>query len=269
MPVGSGLTPTRELRLLEVLAAPGPARGGGLSVAACVEASGIPRATCHRLLQVLAAAGYVQHVARGRYALGWRAQMLGQAVAEASPLTGAVPILEALVARTGQTAHLGVLHGPVAVYLACVDSRSSLRVAARPGARIPLNVSAIGMALAASLPERELEALVRGTRWQARTPVSLSEPEPLLAELRAVRRRGYAVDDRGYALDVRCLAAPVRQPGGQALAAVGITGLASELASDDAAAIAAVRGAADRLTERAARQQPLDGGTSRCALVRR
>jgi IclR family acetate operon transcriptional repressor len=223
----------REIRLLEVLATARGGRDGGVSVAACVESSGIPRASCHRLLQALVAAGYVRHVSRGRYALGWRMHVFCQQVLASSPLAGAGPVLEALVATTGQTAHLGVLDGALAVYLACVDSPSSLRLAARPGSRIPLNVSAIGMALAACLPDTELAALVHGTSWQARTPFSLCSPEDLWAELEQVRRRGYAVDDRGYALDVRCIAAPVLGPDGRAVAAVGITSLASELAADD------------------------------------
>jgi IclR family acetate operon transcriptional repressor len=237
----------REIRLLEVLATADEGRGAGLPVAACVEGSGIPRASCHRLLQALVAAGYVRHVSRGRYALGWRMHVLCQRVLASSPLAGAGPVLEALVATTGQTAHLGVLDGTCAVYLACVDSPSSLRLAARPGSRIPINVSAIGMALAAHLPDAELKALVRGTAWEARTPFSLCDPADLWAELQQVRRRGYAVDDRGYALDVRCVAAAVCGPDGRAVAAVGITSLASELAADDPEPARAVLAAARQL----------------------
>jgi DNA-binding IclR family transcriptional regulator len=233
----------RTLHVLETLAA----SGEGLSAAGCAAATGIPRASCHRLLQALAAEGYVQRLGRDRYALGWRTLLFAQRLAERPPLAGAREALEELVARTGQTAHLGVLDGTVAVYLACVDSPRSLRLAARPGSRIPINVSAIGMALAAWLPAGEREALVRGHSWPSRTPLSLTGPDELLAALEATRARGYALDDRGYALDVRCVAAPVFGSSGRAVAAVGITSLASELSLDDEGVVGAVRAAAQRL----------------------
>ena len=237
----------RELVLLEALTACDPA-AEGLSVAALVAATGISRATCHRLIHALLHDGYAYALGRGRYAPGWRLHLLCRSASATSPLAAARPVLEELVASTGQTAHLGVLHGSEAVYIDCVDSPSSLRLAARPGSRIPVNVSAIGMAIAACLPAAEREALVCGTHWAPRTRLSLRTPEEVLAALGEVRRRGYAVDEGGYAADVRCLAAPAAGPDGRTFVAIGITGLASDLRVDDEAAITAVRLAAERLS---------------------
>jgi DNA-binding IclR family transcriptional regulator len=56
------------------------------------------------------------------------------------------------------------------------------------------------------------------------------------------------VDDRGYALDVRCIAAPVFAERERVVAAVGITGLASELCLDDGRLAEAVMAAAQQLS---------------------
>ena len=251
--------PMRELALLEALAAADPAEGG-LSIGACVALTAIPRATCHRLMHSLVSQGYVERLARGRYVPGWRVHLLCHTLSARSMVTLARPVLEELVAATGQTAHLGVLHGSSAVYIACVDSPSSLRLAARPGSRISIHVSAIGMVLAACLPEREREALVRGTAWEQRTRFSLTDPDALLAALDTARERGYAVDEGGYAADVRCMAVAVVEPGNRRSVAVGISGLASDLRTDDPAAIAAVRRAAEGLSAALAAQGSLPAG---------
>ncbi len=229
----------RAMTLVERLARAGAVGEATLTVADCIAAASIPRASCHRLLRALVASGYAQRVGRGRYAPGWRLLALGRDIGTGIMALAGAP-LRRLVEVTGQTAHVGVLDGVEAVYVDCVDSPDSLRLAARPGSRIQLNASAIGMAIAAFLPRAELECLVHSTPWARRTTRTLTEPGRILAALDAVRRRGFAVDDGGYAEHVRCIAAPVRARDGRVVAAVGVTGLAADFDPLAAAVVAAI-----------------------------
>ena len=92
------------------------------------------------------------------------------------------------------------------------------------GARIADNAHALALGkvvLAMAPPEvveRYLQAGLR--RFSAHT---ITDPDALRDELREVRRRGYAVDREEFDEDFCCIAAPVLDPRGRFLAAIGIS----------------------------------------------
>jgi hypothetical protein len=100
-------------------------------------ATGIPRATVHRLLQQLIAVGAVSRVGH-RYRLG--ASLLGLA-ARVTPerrlrVAARRPIAE-LAAATGAAVHLSASVGNGVVYLDTVGARGPLAFTAEPGAPVP------------------------------------------------------------------------------------------------------------------------------------
>jgi len=71
----------------------------------------------------------------------------------------------------------------------------------------------------------------------------------LLEELAAARQRGYAIDDEEHAAGVRCLAAPILAASGEVVAAIGVSGTASQLNDDYLPAVGnIVRSAALKLS---------------------
>jgi IclR family acetate operon transcriptional repressor len=76
--------------------------------------------------------------------------------------------------------------------------------------------------LAAFQPELLEAALVLGLPMF--TPNTRITAAALETELADVRRRGFAVDDEEMYAGTRCIAAPVRNGLGQAVAAIGISG---------------------------------------------
>lgn len=121
---------------------------GPTSLRALVEATGISRATAHRLAQGLEAVGLLRRDEDGCYALGLALIGLGRAAADEFPLaTVAVPVLRRLRDETGESAQLFVADEGDRLCVAAVDSAHELRTIVPVGARLPMDVGAAGRVL--------------------------------------------------------------------------------------------------------------------------
>jgi DNA-binding IclR family transcriptional regulator len=72
----------------------------------------------------------------------------------------------------------------------------------------------------------ELEALMDRLDLRSRTAKSLTTKKGLWAEIRQIRRQGYAFDDEEWSDGVRCLGIPVYDQSGLCTHAMSISGLA-------------------------------------------
>ena len=201
---------------------------------------GLNKSTVYRLLESLRGHGMVElDPGTGRYRLGLRLFELGmQAVGRMELTRCAQAPLETLVQQTGETAHLGVLDKGEVVYLARAESPHALRMPSAVGRRSPAYCTGIGKALLAELPEPEVREYLAGTPLKALTRRTLSDPGDLLRELKAVRARGYSVDDEEIYPGVRCVAAPVRDHSGTVVAGVSVAGPATRMRRDQIAGVA-------------------------------
>jgi IclR family acetate operon transcriptional repressor len=76
----------------------------------------------------------------------------------------------------------------------------------------------------AELPEQEVGAVVRRWGLKAVTANTITTATRLKAELRAVRSRGYAIDDEEKEVGLRCVSAAVRGHSGKLFAAMSVSG---------------------------------------------
>jgi IclR family transcriptional regulator, acetate operon repressor len=196
----------RAIGLLESMAD----LGQELGVTDLGRATGLSYGTIHRLLGTLLEHGYVrQNPATRKYALGPRLMRLGD-VAGRTFSTWVRPYLSELMEISGETANLAVLEGDWAVYVAQVASRMHhVRMFTEVGRRVLPHTTAVGKVLLAFRPRVEVEALLDRTGLPPRTPRTVTDRGRFLAELDAVERQGYAVDDGEEEIGVRCLAVPV------------------------------------------------------------
>ncbi len=184
----------------------------GVGLEELTRAIGSPKPTVHRALASLRRAGLADQDARGRYVLGDEFLRMAFAHHEARPDHVRVrPVLEALAAEFGETAHYAVLDGREVVYRAKVDPPSgAVRLTSTIGGRNPAHCTAVGKLLLASrLTTREdVMAWVAAGDLERRTPRTLCTADELESDLRATRQRGYAVDDQENEVGVNCLAVP-------------------------------------------------------------
>ncbi|MET8155122.1 IclR family transcriptional regulator [Sphaerisporangium sp. NPDC005289] len=206
----------RALDVLEALAD----QGGEAGLSEIAARTGLPYGTIHRLLQALLSRGYVRQESDRRYALGGALMRLGGA-AERMVGVWAQPYLSKLVALSGETANLAVLEGDFVVYVAQAASPRRLRMFAEVGRRVLPHSTAVGKVLLADRPDAA--AILARTGLPRRTEHTITTVEAVLAELDAVRSRGYAMDFGEEELGVHCLAVPVRD-GSRVIAGMSISG---------------------------------------------
>lgn len=128
---------------------------GPSSLAELVQATGLSRATAHRLAVALEQHGLVRRNGDGRFALGVRLVALGRAAANAIPLAEAArPALEALRKATGESVQLYVRDGNRRVCIAALESPHGLRTIVPMGASLPLDKGSAGRVLREAPAER-------------------------------------------------------------------------------------------------------------------
>jgi DNA-binding IclR family transcriptional regulator len=139
----------------------------------------------------------------------------------------AEPFLRDLAERIRETVHLVFLDRDEIVYIDKVETDqnpSGLRMASRVGLRNPAHSCAVGKVLLADLPEEGLNNFIKGKGLPKRTENTITNPTPLKEHLNLVRAQGYAIDDEENEKGIRCVAAPIRNEVGRAVAAVSISG---------------------------------------------
>jgi len=164
-------------------------RVGPCALADLVEATGLSRATTHRLAVALEAHGLLRRTPDGRFALGLRLVGLGRAAADGLPLAEvAAPALLTLRDVTGESVQLYVRAGDERVCVASLESPHGLRTIVPMGAALPLDRGSAGRVLTRvttgwvdSVEERErgvasVSAAVRGADGQVVAAVSVSGP---------------------------------------------------------------------------------------------
>ena len=209
---------SRGLAALRALAG----SGGGLSAAELAERTGAPRATLYRILRTLVSEGYAAAApgAGGRYVLGPAARSLAGPAGDSPDLAAlALPAMEALAARLGETVKLVVREGVEAVTLAVALPRREACIASRVGARLPLHVGASQRLLLAHAPEPVRRAVLAGPlpRVASRTITSSARLARDVAFLAG--RRTLAGHDEGVE-GVGATAALVGSPGAEPRAAL-------------------------------------------------
>src|SRR5882724_5746559 len=110
---------------------------------------GVHRSNASRLAATLHTLGFLSRAGEaGQYRLGPQLIRLGRLAGKSNDLTQrALGPLRALVERTGETGHIGVLDGAEALTIAVVDGWHSVRMHSYPNKRSPAYCSSIGKAL--------------------------------------------------------------------------------------------------------------------------
>jgi DNA-binding IclR family transcriptional regulator len=213
---------TRTLRVLRFLAGqPDP-----VSLDRIMRACDLPRSTTYHLLNAMIEEGFVVHlVDEHRYGLGPAAFEVGSGYARQEPLQRITrrPLAD-LVDRTGQSAHLAILHGREVLYV--VEDRAPGRppLVTDVGVRLPAHLTASGRAILAGLPQSQVRALYS-------TPADFVDRHGLgprtLSGLRRIltdtRQRGYAVEDGEVTPGLASVAVAVLDHNQHPVAAVALT----------------------------------------------
>lgn len=212
----------RAFQILDVLAK----GNSGMQLTAIADKLQLHKSTAHRLVMVLEASRFVErNEASGKFHLGSKLMELGlSAVAQLNVYEIAPTHLRALVAETGETAHLAVLREGEVVSLVASESTQSLRTPITVGSRTPAHCTSLGKAMLAFSPAENVDAFLKGRTLKPYTGKTITTIAKFRNELRLIRERGYAVDNEEREPGLRCIGAPVWNSAGEVIAAISIAG---------------------------------------------
>ena len=236
----------RAMEVLKVVAA-----GGGMSLTEIAQTGGQSAPTCYRILTTLKQHRIVEfddvsqlwHVGLDAFRIGM--SFLGRTrITEQSR-----PVMQRMMAETGETANLAILDGAEVVFLTQVETHQPIRAFFPPGTRGPFHASGIGKAIMAYLPEIQFEQAAPDM-LEKFTDQTIGDLDELKSELVSIRRRGYSIDNEERTVGMRCIAAPVFNAHGEAIAGVSISGPSVRVRPEaDEQLGRIVRQAADEITK--------------------
>lgn len=184
--------------------------------------AGLPVSTAHRLVGDLLAWGGLERGDDGLLRVGlhlWE-------VAALAPRTiglreAAMPSMGDLYDATHENVQLAVRDGLEVVFVERIAGRHAVPVLTRVGLRFPMTATGVGLVLLAFAPPEVQEAAL-AQPVERFTELTVVDPKKLRAMLADVRRTGIAVSDRQVTMDALSVAAPVRGPDGQVVAALSV-----------------------------------------------
>jgi len=212
---------SRSIRALEVLEAVVSA-DRPITMIELAQATGLPRASLHRIVNLLEDEGFLRPEPGSRGLIGGpRLLRLSQRTQAASPqMSHCHGILAAVSREVGETFNIAVPAGDGMMYHDRVETEWPLRHQLPIGSRVPLHCTASGKLYMSSLPKREREKLASMLPLEAHTPKTMTTAEQLLPALVEVRRAGYGVDDEEFIDGMVAVAVPVTDGRGRMIAAL-------------------------------------------------
>lgn len=211
----------RGLSLLKILAKDSRANLTDLSLRV-----GMPPSSAYRLLSTLQKHEFTEFdESTQEWMIGVEAFRIGSAFTQRTSLLEASrEAMHRLMEETGETSNLAISDNGDVVFISQVETHHPIRAFFPPGARSAMHASGIGKALLAELAQPDVESLLRAKGLEEFTAKTLTSPDALFDDLTATRERGWSCDDEERHSGMRCVAAPIFNSFGEAIAGISVSG---------------------------------------------
>lgn len=218
---------TTVIKALSILKLAG--MGTKIRASVVAKALNVDKSTGSRLIRTLAGEGFLIATQDGG-----KEYILGPAVLElAASLQREVDIqqvsldvLSELRDHTGETVHIQRRMGDLRVCIAQLSSNHSIRWVLDIGETRPLTAGSSAKVLLAALPDEDVDRIVQGARAKQFTEYTL-DAVSLLAEVRDVRKNGYAMNEGERIDGVGGVSLPIKNASGNTVAALAVSGPAA------------------------------------------
>jgi DNA-binding IclR family transcriptional regulator len=191
-----------------------------LGLSHLARASGLNKATCHRLLTELESRGLLEQTGPAReYRLGPAVLRLSSLREAAVPTReAAMPVLRRLADTTGETAHLShLVVGRLQTLAYAYASRPGVKVMMEDADILPFHATASGAAILAF--GADPKAIV----------AAAPDPDVLLVRIEATRRNGFAETLSTFEKDVHSFAVPLFDATGACTGALAVAAAAPRM----------------------------------------
>jgi DNA-binding IclR family transcriptional regulator len=186
---------------------------------------GLIKSSVFRILFTLKEIGYVEQVGEsGRYRLTSKTTGLVRRSSERMTLSRlARPHLAKLRDRLQESAWLAEQRRHGIVLIDALEVSHPLKLSFNVGDLCPIHATALGKAIAAYLPAKQVDALLPKGKLPKLTSRTLVRRSQLKAELLGVRRRGYAINDEETIKGAILVGAPLFDSGGKVFAGISVS----------------------------------------------
>jgi IclR family KDG regulon transcriptional repressor len=186
----------------------------------------LPKSTVASLLKTMVDCGYLRQDDRTKkYHLGLRVFELGfVARIDMQFRKYALPILEELQRATEEIVYLTVPRYGEVLYLETVHPCQRQVRHSDVGRLGPMHCTGVGKAMMAYMPDEYVEQIVAVKGLQKFTSTTITTLEELKEELARTRERGYAIDNGEHDRNIGCVAIPLVDDNGLAVAGVSVSG---------------------------------------------
>lgn len=205
----------------------------GVGVRELADWAGLHTATARRILKALESEALLTYdPVRRLYYLGIELHCLGAAANQFNIRDNFRSALQNLAAQTSETAYLVIRSGNDVLCIDRVEGTSGIRIlTVEVGTRAPLGIGSASLAVLASFPEQETEAVIRANRrrypeYNNRTPADIR------ALVARTRDQGHAVSEGNMNPDVIAVGLPIRDETGRTMAGIGVMALAGRMNPD-------------------------------------
>jgi IclR family transcriptional regulator, acetate operon repressor len=208
-----GSRSVRALEMLEVIVAAEQA----MSVSDIMAATGLPKATVHRLCALLEKEGFLGPDISGKgLTVGHRTRNLALGVMSMGGNSAyRHQVLADLSHEIGETCNFNVPVGSEILYVDRVETKWPLRTQLPVGSRVPLHCTASGKLYLASLPANKRRRLISTMELSAHTENTITDPDVLDAELEKIRRVRYSKDESEFIDGMVAVAVAVKDSRGR------------------------------------------------------
>ncbi len=241
---------SRSIRALEILEAI-VAADRPLGVTDFTTATGLPKATVHRLCALLEKEGFLAPDLSGKgLTLGHRVRALGLGIMS---MEGADAyrhhVLVELSQEIGETCNFNVPVGSQILYVDRVETQWPLRTQLPVGSRVPLHCTASGKLYLSAMPAAKRRKLIETLPLDAITPRTIVNSARLTEEIDEIRRSKVGTDNEEFVIGMVACAVPVNDKRGRMAAMVAFHAPVIRMSMEDALShVPALRRAAEKLS---------------------
>jgi len=198
---------------------------GGVALTPLSAELGYGKASLSKIMATMEREGFIRRDGAGHFHLSWRLLALAFGHAQRVGVSGVcMPVLQALADETDELVQLAVIEGDHVLFVAKAEGPGqALRLLPLVGVVAPTHATASGKVWLASLPDGQALEVMRRQGLARVTSRTITSRGRLLAELRRVRRAGYAITDGELAEEGRAIAAPIVY-GGRVVGAIAVSG---------------------------------------------
>ena len=196
----------------------------GLTFAATVAGTGLPKASVHRILKGITDLGYLNFNSETkRYRGALKLAALGAEVVSNFDLRKLVhPQLMRLQRETSHTSNMAIKNGAAGIYVDKIESQDyGLKLISEIGKSFPLYCTALGKVLLAYSPASEADPILK-KKLKHYTENTITDPQELKKELKQIKKQGYAIDREEVTRGIMCVAAPIFGIGGKLVCSISV-----------------------------------------------